>query len=54
MPSINSQIKLPVIPWVPKSVCDYKSTAEDSSAIHLKLYYFTPIPLPLIEGTLID
>ena len=38
MPSINSQIQLPVIPWVLWTVCDYKNTAEDKTAIHLKLY----------------
>ena len=47
MPSINSQIQLPVIPWVLWTVCDYKNTAEDKTAIHLKLYIFIPmIPTP--------
>ena len=44
MPSINSQIQLPVIPWVLWTVCDYKNTAEDKTAIHLKLYIFIPMP----------
>ena len=44
MPSINSQIQLPVIPWVLWTVCDYKNKAKDKTAIHLKLYIFIPMP----------
>ena len=47
MPSINSQIQRPVIPWVLWTVCAYKNTAEDKTAIHLKLYIFIPMtPTP--------
>ena len=55
MPSINSQIQLPVIPWVLWTVCDYKNTAEDKTAIHLKLYIFMSIPpLPIERMLIID
>ena len=47
MPRINSQIQRPVIPWVLWTVCDYENTAEDKTAIHLKLYIFIPMtPTP--------